>query len=203
MHHSMHLPMDLVCLGWKQTCQGKHIPTSLQQHIRIHVPEGSNTSLPSFAWSYMEPFGSCMRKTKYKTSENINSPLRKSSMERTETARASKTPFSLQACSSHFYQCEQKGWHGKYYAGRLLCQDAGHNWWWAWQSTAAQVSAQGCHGNEMSVNMADMNHCFALTAMKNIAKIIHSLEMRDTNILMAFSPLYAVNHLGFCHFLYS
>ena len=46
------------------------------------MPEGSNVSLPSFAWSYMEPFGSCVRKARYEASQNVkNHPLRKSKME--------------------------------------------------------------------------------------------------------------------------
>lgn len=36
----------------------------------------------SFAWSYTEPFGSCVRKARYEASQNVkNCPLRKSRME--------------------------------------------------------------------------------------------------------------------------
>lgn len=41
---------------------------------------------------------------------------------------------------------------------------------------------RGCHGNETSANAADTNCCFALTVLKNIAKIIHSLEMREAQM---------------------
>jgi len=50
----------------------------------------------------------------------------------------------------------------------------------------------------MSANAADTNCCFALTALKNIAKIIHSLEIREAQMPWWLSPHYMLlTILGF------
>jgi len=65
----------------------------LEGLIGIHVPEGSNISLASFAWSYVEPSGSCMSKARYEASQNRkNHPLRKSRMEIQRQQKLLKLP---------------------------------------------------------------------------------------------------------------